>query len=411
MPPNPPSFTESFFESRLADKPAGIVEFDFVSTERPPTLATAMHRDEFEVFMKACGLRLSPFEKSLNVDKLRKAVMHIKQTGERAAPPAQKKRAQAPVKATPVGIAASPVAAGGKGAGPGSPTAVPGGGRRRNQIVLKSGKGGGQTPKMAAVDSHDHAHGLDKFKELGEEVKRRNLLHKIMIAGSDDNYSEEHLYEWLKDKSVDVDSWDRKHKSLLHSLVVEKKAEVIATSPPTIFCHVLKVRFVHRKKNMALEYNVKGGPGSDRVAWVTKFLAIDCEKPTVDVAKEAEAWGWEIFGPDFDLKEKGKRKVFEAVLRKTTERSSLVIEPWVFRIFSLRQKKWCFLPFCAGTSSTGPGSCAPCTTPTSWWTGCRTRRAPSSSPRRGSAASTGWDGMRSSARSTGTGRGSSGSRT
>ena len=221
---------DPFFRNKLDDHPTGLLEFDFVSTERLPTLTPAMVSEEFDNLVRSCALYVSPYSNSEGIAQIAEQIMHLKKTGERRG---GSKNQSTKGKASPVTTAApTPKEQKRKIADrPGSPTAVPGGGRRRNQLMVQIAR-----PKLSAVG------GMDNFKMLGEEVKRRNLLHKLFISGRDDNFSEEQLFEWLRDKEVEVDKWSQQDRDVLHQVVKNNEVEVAATHPPVILCHGLKVR-------------------------------------------------------------------------------------------------------------------------------------------------------------------------
>ena len=167
---------------------------------------------------------------------------------------------------------------------------------------------------------------LDQFRELGEEVKRRNILHKLFITGRDDNFDREHLFEWLGDKNTPVTTWKDSDRTVLYDLVRDKKVEIAATHPPTLVCHGLKVRFCHKKKQQALEYICDSSGMTSKVAWVSQLVDIDREKPVDDLVKFAESWALKIFS-GVDLEGKGKKQPVKAILRKSVKRTSLIFPP------------------------------------------------------------------------------------
>ncbi|GMH87327.1 hypothetical protein TrVE_jg12444 [Triparma verrucosa] len=371
------SLDTNFFQYKLGDKTSGMLEFDFVSTERIAGNSRGLSTEEFNVFCNACGFYVAPDSKNENIEKLNDAVQFIQKTADGFnARPASRPRSRSP----PSPLISRPnFDKQGGSSTPRTPTNTSMNKRRgahlqsnankvevinakvkhdikekeykkKEFLGLKRGdsfrkpEARSSSPDLLGSKYKDRGRGTgamnfdakEMFRTGIAQIRRKNVAAKMYLTGQGDSFDEKKMTEWLGDK-VDLKLWSEGHRKMLFNAMKEETLEIAATDPPTLITHVLKVRFIHKKKLSALQYIAGDFDQIEREpdAWCTKLVKLNREKPADSLIMIAQVWASEIF-EEYHLKakqEKGSKKgakatqPFTPIVRKSRQSAENEFEP------------------------------------------------------------------------------------
>ena len=305
------SLDESFFKHKLEDKMQGVLEFDYVSTTKIQSINNsqlhnsvdrkAMEWKAFHNLIRTCGVYVAP---------------ELSKTRER--------------KGYDMGLLVDMVHASSP-----SPSTSPSPSKKEEATLERSFE-----RREAIVHHKDSTTPLSKTKEIflsSVQKIRKQVQHKklyLQQSGSSDyKISMPEMLEWLTEKAPEVSGWNAKDALATFNHFTSNVIEFAGTTPPTRISHCVNLRFLHKRKNLALEYTVCSAEGlkADGKAWIGSPMEVAKERPAACVLKEAVRLSSEIFSEyrlGLDLGERRKQHPqVSAVLRSTDVKSENFFEP------------------------------------------------------------------------------------
>ena len=327
------SLDDDFFKyglrDKLDDKYTGIVELDFVSTERIAGGVDCMTADEFQVLCETCDVDMNGKLDTDHVSQLlqvteylhnthegrateRKAARSNSSAGRRSSSPETHRQAEGARPASP-GFDSRPSS---PAPGHANQSQRPknrdiGGGKggRRHAKIEKKVKNTGSaraTPKAKKGGKalSEPLDAKDMFVKSINEVRRRNIVAKVYMTGDDYGFTMESMMKWLSSKSPSTSSWSDQTRQTIYSNMTSKLLEVAATDPPTMIYQAIKVRFIHKKKLAALEFVCPDSGAIEPSVWCSKLVRVVKERPVENLQKLATDWAYSIF-KKYNLKAAG----------------------------------------------------------------------------------------------------------
>lgn len=175
------------------------------------------------------------------------------------------------------------------------------------------------------------------------KVRKRNAAKKMYLkAFEDEDIDEKKMMDWLSKKAPEVRGWKPEEMQRTFSQFSDSEIEFAGTTPPTRICHVIKLRFLHKKKKLALEHVAisKDGVESERTPWFVAPMCVANEKPDESVITKAIKVTDQVFSEykllEKEREEKGwvlgmKSKKIVPTLRSTERVSKHVFKPHELR--------------------------------------------------------------------------------